>query len=120
MSTDDHTRGDESPSGRFLTFTSGLVLIGFLAIAGVYLWMEHRAHLLGALVWLPLLLCPLMHFFMGARMPAGSGLFVLNWENLRLRKTAWWGWEDSNFQPNDYQLLASGAAYEALSPQIAD
>src|SRR6516225_4565676 len=27
--------------------------------------------------------------------------------NLCLRKTAWWGWEDSNFQPNDYQLLAS-------------
>src|SRR6516164_1416362 len=27
--------------------------------------------------------------------------------NLRLRKTAWWSWEDSNFQPNDYQLLAS-------------
>ena len=23
------------------------------------------------------------------------------------RKTVWWGWEDSNFQPNDYQLLAS-------------
>ena len=23
--------------------------------------------------------------------------------NLRLRGTAWWGWEDSNFQPNDYQ-----------------
>jgi hypothetical protein len=23
--------------------------------------------------------------------------------NLRLHKTAWWGWEDSNFQPNDYQ-----------------
>jgi hypothetical protein len=20
-----------------------------------------------------------------------------------LRGTAWWGWEDSNFQPNDYQ-----------------
>ena len=20
--------------------------------------------------------------------------------------TAWWGWEDSNFQPNDYQSLA--------------
>ena len=26
--------------------------------------MEHRAHLLGALVFLPLLLCPLMHLFM--------------------------------------------------------
>ena len=23
--------------------------------------------------------------------------------NLRLRRTAWWGWEDSNLQPNDYQ-----------------
>jgi len=64
MSAHDHTRGDASPSGRFLTSPSGLVLIGFLAIAGVYLWMEHRAHLLGVLVWLPLLLCPLMHFFM--------------------------------------------------------
>ena len=64
MSAHDHTRGNESPSGRFLTSPSGLVLIGFLAIAGVYLWMEHRAHLLGVLVWLPLLLCPLMHLFM--------------------------------------------------------
>jgi hypothetical protein len=26
--------------------------------------MEHRAHLLGVLVWLPLLACPLMHLFM--------------------------------------------------------
>ena len=48
---------------------------------------------------------------MGARMPAGSGLFALNWENLRLRKTAWWGWEDSNFRPSDYPLLAN-------SPQL--
>jgi hypothetical protein len=23
--------------------------------------------------------------------------------NLLLRRTAWWGWEDSNFQPTDYQ-----------------
>jgi len=64
VSAHDHTGGDESPSGRLLTSPSGLVLIGFLAIAGVYLWMEHRAHLLGALVFLPLLLCPLMHLFM--------------------------------------------------------
>ena len=64
MSTHEHTLGGESRSGRFLTSPSGLVLMGFLAIAGVYLWMEHRAHLLGVLVWLPLLLCPLMHLFM--------------------------------------------------------
>ena len=64
MSAHDHTGGDESPSGRFLTSPSGLVMIGFLLIGGIYLWMEHRAHLLGALVFLPLLLCPLMHLFM--------------------------------------------------------
>ena len=26
---------------------------------------------------------------------------------LRSTANAWWGWEDSNFQPNDYQLLAT-------------
>jgi hypothetical protein len=26
--------------------------------------------------------------------------------NLCLRETAWWGWEDSNLQPSDYQPLA--------------
>jgi hypothetical protein len=48
----------------FLLSPSGLVLIGFLIIGGAYLWMEHRAHLLGVLVWLPLMACPLMHLFM--------------------------------------------------------
>ena len=65
MSAHDHPREDASgPSCSFLTSPGGLVLIGFLAVAGVYLWLEHRAHLLGALVWFPLLLCPLMHLFM--------------------------------------------------------
>jgi hypothetical protein len=35
----------------------------FLAIALFFLWQEHRAHLLGALPWLLLLVCPLMHSF---------------------------------------------------------
>jgi hypothetical protein len=39
-------------------------MIGFLVIAGPYLWLEHRAHLLGNLVWLPFLACPLTHLFM--------------------------------------------------------
>ena len=43
---------------------AGIVLIGFLAIAGFYLVTEHRAHLYGALPWLLLLACPLMHLFM--------------------------------------------------------
>jgi len=42
----------------------GLVFIGFAAIAGFFLFTEHRAHLLGALPWLLLLGCPLMHIFM--------------------------------------------------------
>ena len=64
MSIHDHSRDNGESRERFLTSPAGLVMIGFLAIGGVYLWMEHRAHLLGALVFLPLLLCPLMHLFM--------------------------------------------------------
>jgi hypothetical protein len=63
MSIHDHPR-DGASRVRFLTSPAGLVMIGFLLISGIYLWMEHRAHLLGALVFLPLLLCPLMHLFM--------------------------------------------------------
>jgi DUF2933 family protein len=64
MSAHDRLRADEWSWRSFLASPAGLVMIGFLAIGGVYLWMEHRAHLLGALVFLPLLLCPLMHLFM--------------------------------------------------------
>jgi hypothetical protein len=39
-------------------------MLVFLVIAGVLLFTEHRAHVLGALIWLPLLLCPLLHMFM--------------------------------------------------------
>lgn len=38
-------------------------LIGFLLVAGFFLWTEHRAHLLGALPYLLVLACPLMHLF---------------------------------------------------------
>ena len=40
------------------------MLLGFLLIGGGLLFSEHRAHVLGILIWLPLLLCPLMHIFM--------------------------------------------------------
>ena len=43
---------------------SNLVLAGFLIVAGYFLATEHTAHLLGALPWLLLLACPLMHLFM--------------------------------------------------------
>ena len=40
------------------------VFYGFLAMGGVLLFTEHRAHLLGILPYLILLACPLMHMFM--------------------------------------------------------
>ena len=48
------------------------ILIGFFAIAGYFLILEHRAHLNNVLYFLPyilLLACPLMHVFM----PHGHG-----------------------------------------------
>lgn len=55
----DHARGGLSPNTK-----AGLALFGFLLVAGALLLTEHRAHVLGFLVWLPLLACLLMHSFM--------------------------------------------------------
>lgn len=41
------------------------VVWGLLAVVAVYAVMEHWSHLLGALPYLILLACPLMHLFMG-------------------------------------------------------
>ena len=54
----------DSRGGNFLASRSGLVLLGFLAIAGFYLITEHTAHVFGALPFLLILACPLMHVFM--------------------------------------------------------
>lgn len=60
-----HTNHDPGASpGGLRSVRMSLVLAGFLAIAGALLFTEHRAHVLGALIYLPLLLCPLMHIFM--------------------------------------------------------
>jgi len=41
-----------------------LVFYGFIAVAGFFLFTEHRAHVLGIFPYLFLLACPLMHMFM--------------------------------------------------------
>ena len=51
----DFFRTLSGPRAAFLA----LVLAG-----GYYLWTEHQAHILSALPYLILLLCPLMHLFM--------------------------------------------------------
>lgn len=46
-----------------MSLRAKLAWLGFASVAAFYLWTEHRAHLLGALPLLLLLVCPLMHLF---------------------------------------------------------
>lgn len=50
------------PTPSRLPFWIGTFL--FMVMAIFFLWAEHRAHLLGALPWILLLACPLLHLFM--------------------------------------------------------
>ncbi|MCW2319309.1 hypothetical protein M2322_004884 [Rhodoblastus acidophilus] len=67
--TSEHEHGcathAEAPDHRPLLKTpAGWALCAFLAIGAFYLVTEHTAHLFGALPYLLLLACPLMHLFM--------------------------------------------------------
>lgn len=42
----------------------GIVCLGFLVVGAFYLLTEHTAHVFGALPYLLLAACPLMHLFM--------------------------------------------------------
>jgi hypothetical protein len=64
MSQDHFGHQEQAREGMSIKSKAGPVLIGFLIIAGALLLTEHRAHVLGLLIWLPLLACPLMHIFM--------------------------------------------------------
>jgi hypothetical protein len=44
-----------------------IILCAFLAILGFFLLTEHRAHLFGALPYVLLLACPLLHLFLHGR-----------------------------------------------------
>lgn len=52
----------ESPT--FWRTPAGVVCAGFLVVVAFFLLTEHTAHVLGALPWLLLAACPLMHLFM--------------------------------------------------------
>ena len=56
----------KNPMSDLLRILSGprLAFLAFVAAGGYFLWTEHQAHLLTALPYLILLLCPLMHIFM--------------------------------------------------------
>ena len=59
------TEHDRSDFRALFLSRAGLVLLGFLAVAGYFLWQEHAVHLRG---YVPLLLvlglCVGLHFFM--------------------------------------------------------
>jgi hypothetical protein len=52
---------------------AGLALLGFLAVAGFFLFSEHQAHALGVLPFVLLALCPLLHLFHGHGGHGGHG-----------------------------------------------
>lgn len=52
-------------STRFWQTRSGIALLVFGAVAVFFLLTEHRAHVLGVLPFVLVLLCPLMHLFHG-------------------------------------------------------
>ncbi len=60
----NHDHSDQvSPPGFWTSrYAIGLIVIG--AVAGYFLLTEHRAHVAGALPYLLLLACPLIHVFM--------------------------------------------------------
>jgi len=64
METQHETHAAQEHPAPWWRSRGGLVLAGFLIVAGYFLVTEHTAHLLGALPWLLLLACPLMHLFM--------------------------------------------------------
>jgi hypothetical protein len=59
-----HGRHDHVPQTGFWKSKAGIVTCGFLLIGAIFLLTEHWAHVLGALPYLLILACPLMHLFM--------------------------------------------------------
>lgn len=69
METHDHRgkREEEiTPVVPFWKSRAGIYLIVALALGGLLLGYEHRAHIFGSqlILFLPLLICVVMHFFM--------------------------------------------------------
>jgi len=58
----DQAHHQEPPSFWRSRYAVGLIVMG--AVAGYFLLTEHLAHVVGALPFLLLLACPLMHVFM--------------------------------------------------------
>ena len=58
------THKHTSPTRNWLRTPSGVVLLGFLAVAAFFLITEHWAHVLCALPYVLFLLCPVLHLLL--------------------------------------------------------
>ena len=68
----DHSQQQTEPKASWGSRASiGLIVLG--SIAFYFLLTEHRAHFFGALPFLLLLACPIMHFFMHGGHGGGRG-----------------------------------------------
>ena len=69
----DHRHDTEPASFWRSRYGVGLMVLG--SVSGYFLWTEHRAHLAGALPYILLLSCLLMHLFMhhGSEGQSGAG-----------------------------------------------
>ena len=54
---------NDTPGQPWWRLPSLVVLCGFLLVAGFFLLTQHTAHVFGALPYLLLLACPLLHLF---------------------------------------------------------
>ena len=72
---ESHARVSSSPARSAYRLPLWLGFLGFLIIALFLLWGEHRVHILGALPYVLVLLCPLMHLLMhrGHHKHGGTG-----------------------------------------------
>jgi hypothetical protein len=108
MSVQDHSgHQEQAREGMSVKSKAGLVLVGFLVIAGALLFTEHRAHVLGPLVWLPLLACPLLHVFMHGGMAtteAPMNRMAIGGHHERRRACLWFV-GPCNCQPRRLHLL---------------
>lgn len=69
----EHPQPDKATKRPFLGTPAGIVLCAFLAVAGLFLWLERRDEVAGALpLLLPLAICLGMHFFMHRRRHGGG------------------------------------------------
>ena len=59
-----HTPSGSNPQRQPFHIPIWLGVCAFLVIAAFFLYSEHRAHILGALPYALLLLCPIIHVFM--------------------------------------------------------